>query len=99
LETKSGESENIVDDLILSFKNDSVEDLIIVVDPPCIDFILRQGSLLKLVIHNYRKAEVKNVSDIIDIRYEDNNIVNIDVNYNFEISVIIHGDKSTIWKR
>lgn len=84
-------------DLILTFENTTEMPLVIIIDPPCEDFELEPGQTLKLKIINYRGNE-DDVSDLIDIRYTDQNTINIDIKYNFTLVVVIDNKEHVIWE-
>lgn len=83
-------------DLILKFENTTEEPLLIIIDPPCIDYKLEPGQSLKLKIVDYRSYE-DDVSNIIDVRYTTQNSINIDINYSFRLVVIINNEEEVIW--
>lgn len=82
-------------DLILKFDNTTNAPLYIVIDPPAIDYKLESGQSLKLKIIDYRSCK-DDVSDIINFRYTTQNIINIDINYNFRLVVIIDNKEEVI---
>lgn len=84
------------DDLILKFDNTTENPLFIVIDPPCIDYKLEPGQSLKLKIVDYKSCE-DDVSNIIDVRYSTQNIINIDINYSFRLVVVIDNEEEVIW--
>jgi len=84
-------------DLILTFENTSEVPLVIVIDPPCEDFELKTGQTLKLKIINYRSNQDK-VSDIVDVRYSEQNTINIDIKYNFTLTVVFDNEERIIWE-
>lgn len=83
-------------DLVFKFKNSNEKPLIIVIDPPCVDFALETGKELMLKIIEYRSCP-EDVSDIIDVRYATENIINVDINYSFKLMVVIDNKEEIIW--
>jgi len=84
-------------DLILTFENTTEVPLVIVIDPPCEDFELKTGQTLKLKIINYRGNEDQ-VSDILGVRYSEQNTISIDIKYNFTLVVVIDDKEHVIWE-
>jgi len=83
-------------DLILKFENTTKEPLLIIIDPPCTDYKLEPGQSLKLKIVDYKSYE-DDVSNIIDVRYTTQNVINIDINYSFRLVVVIDNEEDVIW--
>lgn len=83
-------------DLILKFDNTTEGPLLIVIDPPCIDYKLEPGQSLKLKIIDYKNCK-DDVSNIIDVRYITQNAINIDINYSFRLVVVIDNEEEVIW--
>lgn len=84
------------DDLILKFDNTTESPLFIVIDPPCMDYELEPGQSLRLKIVGYKSSK-DDVSNLLDIRYSTQNVINIDVHYNFKLVIIIANEEEVIW--
>lgn len=84
-------------DLILKFENTTDAPLFIIVDPPCTDCKLEPEQSLKLKIVDYKSCE-DDVSNIIDVRYSAQNVINIDINYSFKLVVVINNEEDIIWR-
>jgi len=80
----------------LKFENTTKEPLLIIIDPPCTDYKLEPGQSLKLKIVDYKSYE-DDVSNIIDVRYTTQNVINIDINYSFRLVVVIDNEEDVIW--
>ncbi|ASZ09880.1 hypothetical protein KTO58_26535 [Chitinophaga pendula] len=83
-------------DLILKFENTTEAPLMIVIDPPCTDYTVEPGQNLKLKIVGYRDIS-EDVSNIVDVRYSNQNVINIDINYSFRLIVVINNEEEIIW--
>lgn len=83
-------------DLVLKFDNTTEAPLMVVVDPPCTDYIIEPGQNLKLKIIGYRDSN-DDVSNIVDVRYSDQNVINIDINHSFRLIVVVNGEEEIIW--
>lgn len=84
-------------DLVLKFENTNRDPLVIIIDPPCEEFVLEMGQVLKLKILGY-KEEMGDVGNIIDVQYTMKDVIYIDINYSFTMLVEFDGEERPIWR-
>lgn len=85
------------DNLLIKFENDKAEKLVIVFDPPAIDFELMRGEILYLKIYAFKKLQ-GDLADFVTIRYSGGNVISVDINsIELRLAVIIGGKEDIIW--
>jgi hypothetical protein len=81
--------------VILKFENTINSDLTIILDPPCVEYVVKPKQELFLIVEGLNDTTLSN-EDII-VRYDINNIINIDMLLYHSIKVSINGKEETIW--
>lgn len=82
--------------IITKFENITNEDMFIVLDPPCIEYVIKPSKLLLLKIVRSTENKLQDLG--IVIRYDINQTINIDVSVNFKVIVIIDGTEEIVWE-
>jgi hypothetical protein len=84
-------------ELVMRFENNNSRPLILIFDPPCIDFTLMQDEFLLLKIENLPMIDNVFLNQI-KIRHE-LDYINVDINHNSKtrLTIIIDGKEQIIW--